>query len=113
MDFSSGGDDDLQWGIRGNNTPLPQQRAGGSCAIFMGDTRKGDNFSSGGEMTSSGAIAALPPHTLNIRPEALTKLYTSTKAQQLVECLGWKGLRCPPIRIPMTLQEFELLPLYF
>ena len=42
----------------------------------------------GGEMTSSGAIAVLPPHTLNIRPEALTKFYTSTNAQQLVDCLG-------------------------
>jgi hypothetical protein len=39
-------------------------------------------------MTSSGAIAALPPHTLNIRPEALAKLYTSKNARQLVECLG-------------------------
>ena len=34
MDFTSGGDDDLLWGILGNsNTPLPQHTVGGSRKI--------------------------------------------------------------------------------
>ena len=41
-DFSSGRGDSLQWGNCGVNTPHPQHKAGGSCEIFDGDTRKGN-----------------------------------------------------------------------